>query len=59
MQIYQPWRVHEYGYMSSVVAHLQHVEVSTSLQFRQLLDVDNLKVTFVLNANPVGLMCKL
>ena len=45
MRIYQPWRVNEYGYMASVVAHLQQVEASTSLKFRQCLEAEDVKVT--------------
>ena len=48
VQIYQPWRVHEYGYMSSVVAHLQQVEASTSLEFRQFLEAEDVKVTLII-----------
>ena len=48
VQIFQPWRVHEYGYMSSVVAHLQKVEASTSLEFRQFLEAENVKVSLII-----------
>jgi hypothetical protein len=34
--------------MASVVAHLQQVEASTSLQFRQFLEAEGLKVTLII-----------
>jgi hypothetical protein len=34
--------------MSSVVAHLQQVEASTSLEFRQFLEAEDVKVTLII-----------
>lgn len=42
--VYQPWTVNEYGYTSSVVTKLCHVEASTSMVYRRLVEADSLEV---------------